>query len=242
MHTPAAHLGHASPWERPALGCGVAFALLQLLVMVFFAVAILPGLGAVDAPAAQRAAAYAEHGDLLRLGNFLLMLPVIFFLFFLGGLYGVLRRAEGGSGAFAMASVLAGAAMAMLWPLAGVISDIGIDMARGGGDAVTIASLDAIAPYSLALSALPRTVLLVATAAVLLQSRVLPGWFAWSGLAVALLSVVGAATLVAEALFPVLALSTMLFEFWLVGLGFALLRVPGPRGEPAPQSALASLP
>lgn len=213
-----------SPWERYALASGIAFALLQLLMMGVFGLFILPNLGAVDAPVAERAAAYVQFGDRLRLGNYLLTLPTVFFLLFLGGLHAVLRRAEGGSGAFAMASVLSGAAMAMLWPLAGVISDIGIDIARAGGDPATVSSLDAIAPYSLALSALPRTVLLVAGSAVLLQSGIVPRWLGWAGLTVGGLSLVGTATLATGALFPVLALSTLLFELWLIALCVVLLR------------------
>jgi hypothetical protein len=210
--------------ERIALGSGIVYGVLQLLAMFAFGMFILPNLGPIGLPAAERAAAYAEHGDLLRLGNYLLVLPTGLFLLWLGGLYGVLRRVEGGSATFTLAGVLAGTAMAMVWPWAAIISDIGIDIARGGGDAVTVSALDAIAPYSLALSALPRTVLLLAASVVLLTSRAVPSWIGWMGIGAGVLSVIGTGTLVDPVLFPLLGLSTVAFEVWIVLLSIALLR------------------
>jgi hypothetical protein len=209
--------------ERAGLLSGIGFAVLQLGAMLLFGLLILPRLGPMDATIAQRAAAYAEQGDLLRLGNYLLTLPTPLFLFFLGALFTGVRRAEGDGGPLAMAAVAAGAAMAMIWPLAAILSDIGIDIALAGGDAATVASLDAIAPYSLALSALPRMVLLLTVSAALLYHELAPRWIGWLGVAAGLLSLVGTATLVVHALFPLLALSTLFFELWIIVLSLALL-------------------
>jgi hypothetical protein len=209
--------------ERAGLFSGIGFALLQLAAMVLFATQILPRLGPMDAPVALRAAAYAEHGNLLRLGNYLLTLPTPLFLFFLGAVFTGVRRAEENGGPLAMAAVAAGAAMAMIWPLAAIISDIGIDIARAGGDVATVASLDAIAPYSLALSALPRMVLLLTISAALLHHELTPRWVGWMGVVAGLLSLAGTATLVVSDLFPLLALSTLFFELWIIVLSLALL-------------------
>jgi hypothetical protein len=111
----------------------------------------------------------------------------------------------------------------MIWPLAAILSDIGIDIALAGGDAATVASLDAIAPYSLALSALPRMVLLLTVSAALLYHELAPRWIGWLGVAAGLLSLAGTATLVVSALFPLLALSTLFFELWIIVLSLALL-------------------
>jgi hypothetical protein len=213
-----------SRWERTALAGGIAFGALQLLAMVGFGVFILPKLGPVGAPAVERAAAYAEHGDLLRLGNYLLVLPTALFLLCLGGLHGVLRRAEGGSGAFTVAGLLAATAMAMLWPLAAIVSDVGIDIAQAGGDVVTVAALDAIAPYSLALSAVPRTVFLLTVSVVLISSRVVARWIGWLGVGAGVISLLGTGTLVNTSLFPLLGLSTVVFELWIIALCIALMR------------------
>lgn len=52
-----------------------------------------------------------------------------------------------------------------------------------GGDAATIEALDGMSPLSLALSTLPRALLLVATSLVLLRSQMAPRWVGWTGLA-----------------------------------------------------------
>ena len=118
--------------------------------------------------------------------------------------------------------------MALIWPSAGVIVDLGIDIAGAGGDPVTVWAIDAMAPYSLALSAVPRAALLVATSAALAGGRVGPGWLPAAGYVVAGLSLRGSAMPMATALFPLLGLSTLMFEAWLVVVAAVLLRAPRP--------------
>jgi hypothetical protein len=79
-------------------------------------------------------------------------------------------------------------------------------------------------PLALALSAFPRAVLLVATSAVLLEGRIAPRWIGSTGLALGLISLISTGTLVAPALFPFLALGTLLFVVWIAALTVALLR------------------
>ena len=213
-----------SRWEGLSLVSGIVFAVLQLGVLVYFVVFVFPKLGPMDASATVRASAYTQHGETLRLGNYLMTLPAVFLLFFLNGLYAVLRRLEGGSGLLAIATMASGIAMSMLWPLSAVVSDIAIDIAKGGGDAATVAAFGAIGPYTLALSALPRTVLLVATSLVLLDPRFAYRWIGWAGFGVAFLSIVGTTTLVFKEMFAVLACGTVLFEFWILAVSIALLR------------------
>jgi hypothetical protein len=222
--------------ERLALAAGLAFVVLQVATMALFATSILPALGPVDAPPAARAAAYAAHGDAVRLGNYLLTLPTPLFLFFLGGLAAVAGRAEGAGRVLTLTGVVAGAAMAMLWPLAAVLNDLAIDIARHGGDAATVSALDAVGPYTLALSALPRVVLVGAVSAVVLQHGLAARWVGWLGLAVVALSLPGTGVLLTPSLFGPLALSTLLFEGWIVALCATLLRARprGPAAGPSP--------
>ncbi len=166
------------------------------------------------------------------------MLPVPFFLLFLGGLFGVLRRAEGGSGALAMVSVGAGIAMAMTWPFGLLLAGVGTSIVLQGGDAATAWAFDGMAPLSLALSSFPRTVFLAATSAVLLEDRLVPRWVGWSGLVLALVSLIGTATLVVGDLFPLLMLGTLIFELWVLALGVSLAR----SGRTARQVATRSVP
>jgi len=215
-----------STLQRAAVLSGIAFVLLQLSAFVFFAISIFPNFAPVDAPAAQRAAAVVKLGHTLRLGNYLLIAPAPFFLFFVGGLFVVLRRLAAGSETSAAVALASGVAMALVWPLGAVVSDVELDLAQSGGDVATVSALDAMAPYTLALSAFARGVFVAATAWPLLA---LPGsarWTGRAGLLVAGLSFAGTATLVNGAAFPLLGVSTLLFDLWLLIICVILLRRP----------------
>ena len=209
--------------ERLALVSGIIFTILQLGVLMYFISLVFPQMGPPDA-VEQHLAFYTQHGEVLRLGNYLLTLPTAFFLFFLGGLSGILRSAEGGRPVLATTAIISGAIVAILWPLSAALNNIGIDIAQAGGDAATIVALDGIGVYLLALSALPRTVLLAAMSIVLLHSQLAPRWVGWLGLGLGLISIIGSATLVLVNLFPVLAFSTLLFELWILVVSVALWR------------------
>src|SRR3954462_15066257 len=146
---------HSSFGERLTLGSGIVFGLIQLAALVFAITAIFSHKPPLDAPVIEQAAWYAQHGDTLALGNLLLALSAPFFLLFLGGLFGSLRRAEGGSNVLSIAAHGSGIALAMIWPFGCMLTDLGVTIARKGGDAATVWALDALAPLSLALSALP---------------------------------------------------------------------------------------
>lgn len=229
---------HPSPAERAALASGVAYAALQIAAMLLFGALILPAGGPPDLPAAEKAARVLAHADTYRLGNFLMLLPVPFLIVFLGGLFAALRRAEGGP-VLGIAAVAGGALVALVWPLAAVLHDVALEAARLGADPAVLAGFDAIAPYSLALSAVPRAVLVLAVAAAVRWHGLAPRALGTLGLIVALLGLVGTATLVNAALFPVLALSTLLFEVWMAALCLHLLRRPATRSA-APAAPLAA--
>lgn len=208
---------------RLALWCGVAYALLQLGAVVYFTRTVMSNKPPVDASTAQHAAFYAEHADQLVLGNWLLTLPVPLFLIFLGGLYVVLRRIEG-TGPLSVAALVAGAAVAVTWPFGALLSDAGVVIARAGGSAPTIWALDTMGPYSLALTALPRSVLLGAASAVLWQSDLVPRWIPAVGLVLVPVMLIGSATPVAAALFPFAAFGSAAAVLWVLALSVTLLR------------------
>lgn len=219
-----------SCWERTALAGGIAFSALQLAAEVFAFAAIFPQKPPLGAPVAEQAAWYAEHGTILAVGNYLLALPApFFFLLFVGGLFVALRRA--GGEALAVATAAAGTAMAMLWPLGCMLTNLGTTIAQNGGDAATVWALDGLAPLSLALSALPRAVLLGASSVVLLGGRLVPRWIGWSGLALGLISLLASGLLVASALFPALMLAQLLFVVWVAALSVTLFRNAGARNR-----------
>ncbi len=77
---------------------------------------------------------------------------------------------------------------------------------------------------------------------VLLEGRVVSRWIGWTGLALAVISLASTGTLLTPALFPFLALGTLLFVLWIAALTVALLRNPRtvnraePHGDPARHS------
>ena len=95
---------------------------------------------------------------------------------------------------------------------------------RPGTDVRILAGWDAVAPYSLAFSVLPRALPRPRDRARAAAGRRLArgcSAAAWPSLAV---SLVGSATLVTGALFPVLALSTLAYELWIGALAWHWLR------------------
>ena len=157
-----------------------------------------------------------------------------FLLVFLGGLFSVLRRVEGGSGTLSVSALGAGMAMVVIASMGALISSLTPTIGQSGGDGATVKAIDAMTPLALALSAFPRAVLLVATSVVLLESHMASGWIGWTGLALGLISLVSTATLVAPELFPFLALGMLLFVVWVAALTVALLRSTRTESSVAP--------
>jgi hypothetical protein len=149
---------------------------------------------------------------------------VPFFLLFLGGLFGVLRRLERGVGVLTATAFGAGLALAVVWPIGIVVADSGQGMAQHGLEPVAVMAFDGIAQLTLGLSALPQAVLLLAASLGLRSSAVLPRWIGWTGMGLALVGLIGSATLLDANLYPVLALGNLLFDVWVGLVGGILLR------------------
>jgi hypothetical protein len=225
--------GDSPRWERLALGAGVAYALTEVAALVFAAVVVVPTHAPVGAPAVEVAAALGRHATRIAAGTYLMTLSVPFLLLFLGGLVGVLRRAEGGSASLAGAAGAAGTALTVIAPLGAVLSGLSAAVANLGGDAAVVAELDSITPLALALAGYPKAVLLGATATLALHARLAPRSVAWSGYALALLALGSTLTIAVRALFPLVALQQLLFPLWILALAVTLL---GRRSQPVEQA------
>lgn len=223
--------------ERLALWCGVGFVVVQLAGLGFFTGYVIPQFPAIDAPVTERATFFAGHGSLMLTTNFLLMLAWPLLLLFSGGLYAILRRAEGSGGALAASALSAAIAVAVIISIGWTTSNvIAVTVAQEGGDPATVAAFDALSPYSLALSGLPRAVMLIAASIVLLRSHIGPRWIGWLGVVLSVISVAGAGTLVVVELFPLTALGSLLFDIWVLSLSVTLLRQPAGVRQPASQA------
>ena len=205
---------------------GIAFTACQLLVMIAMAAFVLPGVGAPDDPAAERGQAILEVETAYRVSNYAFMVAGTLLLGFLGAVHVRLRRVDP-SGVLSTVAVAAGTMLALVWPLAGVLHDVAMRTAADGTDVRLLAGWDAIAPYSLAFSVLPRLFFVGAIVIGLRAAGTAP-WLQRSGFVLLPLSLVGSATLLTDALFPLLALSTLGYELWVGAVAWHWLRSERP--------------
>jgi hypothetical protein len=230
MTQPATHRQPAETPDQPAgidvtrisTRFGVAFAVCQISVMIVMAIVVLPHGGSPDDPALERGQNVLDAIDVYRAGNYVFLLAGILFLGFLGAVQARLRRVDA-SGALATVAVGAGTLLAFVWPFAAVLHDVALDTGKDGADLRILGAWDAVAPYSLAFSALPRLFLVGALVLGLRAAGTNP-WLQRTGIVILVLSAVGSATLLTGAVFPVLALSTLMYEVWIGVLAWQWLR------------------
>lgn len=228
LHSPVAEPGTAGPTalrldaERLSSRFGLAFTVAQLTVMVGMALFVLPHAGAPSDPAVQRGQAVLDAETAYRVGNYVFMLAGTLLLGFLGAVHLRLRRVDP-SGVLATVAVAAGTLVALVWPLAGMLHDVALETAVAGTDVRILAGWDAVAPFALAFSVLPR-LFLVGALVLALRAAGAPALLVRAGVVVMVLSAAGSAVLVAGALFPVLALSTLGFELWIGAVAWHWLR------------------
>jgi hypothetical protein len=201
---------------------GLAFTLCQLGVMVAMALLVLPHAGSPSDPALERGHRVLDAETAYRVGNYAFMLAGTLLLGFLGVVQARLRSVDS-SGVLASVGLAAGTLLALVWPFAAVLHDVALDTAVTGADVRILAGWDAVAPYSLAFSALPRLFFVGAIVLGLRLSGAAP-WLQRIGVALLPVSLVGSATLVTGALFPVLALSTLGYELWVGAVAWHWLR------------------
>jgi hypothetical protein len=201
---------------------GLAFTICQLSVMVCVAIFVLPHGGSPNDPALERGHDVLDAEDLYRAANYVFVLAGTLLLGFLGAVHVKLRQADG-TGVLATIGVAAGTLLTLIWPLAGVLHDVALDTAADGTDLRILGGWDAIAPYSLAFSALPRLFFIGAIVLGLRMTGSAP-WLQRIGIVLLPLSLAGTATLVAGGLFPLLALSTLGYELWVGAVAWHWLR------------------
>jgi len=201
---------------------GIAFTLCQLSVMVCMAVFVLPHGGSPSDPALERGHNVLDAEDLYRWGNYAFIVAGSLLLGFLGAVHVKLRRADR-SGLLATVAVAAGTLLTLIWPYAGVLHDVALDTAADGTDLRILGGWDAVAPYSLAFSSLPRLFLIGAIVLGLRLTGSAP-WLQRLGVVLLPLSLLGSATLVAGTFFPLLALSTLGYELWIGAVAWHWLR------------------
>jgi hypothetical protein len=201
---------------------GVAFAVCQISVMIGMATIVLPRGGQLGEPALEWGRHVLDAEMYYRVGNYVFAVAGVLLLGFLGVVHVRLRRVDP-SGVLSTVAVASGTLLGLVWPYAAILHDVALDAAAKGTDLRLLAGWDSIAPYSLAFSALPRVFFVGAIVVALTlegRSRRLRN----VGVVLIPLSLVGTATLVTGALFPVLALSSLGYELWVGAVAWRWLR------------------
>jgi len=214
-------------FDRIAFGSGIAASFLFLIGAALFIATIGPRLPAVTAPVAERTAFFAEmsrsgvYHTISYLGEAQLGLLILFF----GGLYGAVKRLEGESKAMSLAIFGAGAAIAVVTPLAILIEDhLMLGFAAAGVDPAIVASIDGLGPLSFALSGFPQAIVAGGTGLLLLRDSTMPRWLGGLGIAVGIMSLLGTATLMQTSMFLVSSVTILLFRVWMLALSVVLFR------------------
>lgn len=208
--------------ERVSAGFGLAFAACQIITMVFMAIVVLPNGGSPNDPALERGQNVLDAETAYRVGNYVFMVAGTLLFGFLGVVHLRLRRADG-TGVLSAIALASGAVCAFVWPFAAVLHDVALDVADAGTDLRVLGGWDAVAPYSLAFSALPRLFFIGAIVMGLRLAGEAPR-LQRIGLVLMPLALVGSATTLTQSVFPVMALATLGYELWIGAVAWHWLR------------------
>ena len=156
---------------------------------------------------------FKDNRDALRIGSYLNGLGGLFFLWFLGSLFGRLRRAEGGAGRLSGVA-LTGAVVALATVFVAAAGKLGSNFR--------------LSTLLFGYSAFALAVFTVSVSVVLWSQKVLPKWFGYAGEAVALLWLVGAASVATEndTIGVIGFIAFLAWAVWILLLSVMLYRKP----------------
>jgi hypothetical protein len=145
------------------------------------------------------------------------------FLFFLGSLCGVMRRAEGGGGLLSTTALAAGV-MAITIKLASAAPVLAARANADGLDPRMMGVLQDINNASFALTFFPLAAMLAAFALVATRSAALPGWLGWAAAALSMAFVVGGLVGSADLASDWAGLPMLIFTPWVIATSVVLIR------------------
>ena len=174
---------------------------------------------------------YRDNNDTLKVASYLGGLGLVPFLWFLGTLFGRLRRAEGATGR------VSGIA------LTGGVVGVAIAMAANGVNAYGVLHSEfsvtgfRLSTIMLGYVGFALAVFVAATSIVVLRTNVLPSWLGWAGAIVALIWLVGAAGVSTErdAINIIGFVAFLVWAVWILVVSVLMFRAP--RATSAPTSA-----
>jgi hypothetical protein len=211
-------------WERwSALG-GIVF------VVLILASAFLPGSPPKPGDSAVKIAKFVtDKGDEIRWAGYLGAIAAVPLFWFAGGVWRLLRRAEGGNPRLTVVAVLGLGFAALSGALGGVIlGALGILGVSGSGGLSSTRFFYVLSFNVGALTSFGAAVFVGAFSIVIVRSAVLPTVMGWLGGLVAILFLIGGAVVTStrDAFFTISLVSFFAFAVWLLIVSGLMLRAP----------------
>jgi hypothetical protein len=208
-------------WQHLEGATGILF-----LLLVFSAIAVgsVVSRPADNAPASEFAAALLKSETVLKAAAWLNGLAGLFFLWFVGSLHNLLRRAEDEPTHLPSIAFTVGALWGLLWLLNGQFINAALGFADyyAQPEGAKIAFVLSVMPVSEHGTLLPAA-LVGATAIAALRTTVFPKWYGQASGILAPLLLLGSGLSVFGLAFPILPLSLMLFFMWVLITSIVLI-------------------
>ena len=207
-------------WRRCGFVCGIAYVALAIVGSdVLAGRGEAPGLDATQ----DRIGGYvANNPPTVQewAGGYIEVLALLFFVCFLASLWSFLHRAEGANGVLATTTLGAGLVAVAVkfagFPAAATLSF----RASEGVDSQLAAALMDMNNFSFVLTGALNAVVLMGTAAIVIQTLALPRWLGWSAVVIALGLLAGGAAATSGTIF----LPMLLYLVWVVVASVILFR------------------
>ncbi len=206
-------------WEQWGALAAIAF-----VVLLIASVLIGGSPPKVTDSAAKITKYFSDNQDALKIGSYLGGLALIPFLWFLGTLFGRLRRAEGGAGRVSQIALIGGVVLVALAMVGNAITAVGaLHLDQSAGAFIVASAVFGYVSFAAA-------GFVAATSVVVLRTSFLPSWFGWAGAAVAIVWLVGAASVStnSDAIAAVQLVALIAWALWLIALSVMLYRAPQP--------------
>jgi hypothetical protein len=203
-------------WERVAAIGGIAYVALSMASQGL--IQIGGAEPSFDAPASEIVAFFeARNTQLFDIGVYLQLLALVAFLWFLGGLWAMLRQAEGQPAWMSLIAV--GSGLAFIGSLSGGWQLAVFRLGDGLDPQIARLAFD-MGNLGFANSWVPLGSMMLAAGAVMLGGVALPRWLGWSAVGI------GVGLLVARIVWTLFVafIPWMLFWFWLIALAVVVLR------------------
>jgi hypothetical protein len=177
----------------------------------------------------------ADKSDEIRIAGYLGAIAIVPFFWFLGSLWRLLRRGEGGTPFLAVMATLGGAFGAVMGALGGIVLAV-LPLVRTSLTLGSLRTLYVLATNIAFMALFGIATLALSASAVFLRSRVMPAWLGYLGVLAGVVALVGAGATVStnDTLFTIGFVGFILAALWILILSILMLRAAP---EPAPAAA-----